>query len=564
MISMTLSNFAAYLAQIAVLVIVCAGLPRVLGLRVPVVQYAFWRVVLLVCLLLPLVQAWKPVMAVDVITTQSATSVTTTLSSASAEPTAPSSIQRINPVAALMFIVLAGAVARLLWIAIGVARLHALRRASATQTAAGFEDLCASIGTDAPILWSSQVRHPVSFGLRRPVVLLPVALKAVDPATQRAVVAHELHHVKRRDWGWLLAEELLRAIFWFHPAMWWLISRVQLARETVVDELTILVTNARRTYLDALLAFADDAAFASSSAFSARRHLFHRVMLLSKEGDMSSVRVAAGSGLLIAALAAGGWTATKVFPLYTTVVAAQSQTPARDPLPKRGVQDAAAYHRQAVLLWEQARRASVSPQEQFELLSQGVVAENRALDLNPDYVEALTYKNILLRMLANLTADPVEGKQLLREADELRGRAIEIRKMHPYEPKPGEPLPPPPPPPPPPASAASDVMSPRFAEEVTVRRPLRIGGNVKAPAKVHNVRPVYPPLAQAARVQGVVIAEVLIDESGAVVDARVLRSIPLLDQAALDAVLQWRFAPTYVDGVPRNVLMTVTVSFQIE
>ena len=64
--------------------------------------------------------------------------------------------------------------------------------------------------------------------------------------------------------------------------------------------------------------------------------------------------------------------------------------------------------------------------------------------------------------------------------------------------------------------------------------------------------------------QGVVILEVLIDEAGFVTDARVLRSIPLLDEAALEAVLQWRYTPTYVDGVARNVVMTVTVHFQIE
>src|SRR4029453_2678602 len=99
-------------------------------------------------------------------------------------------------------------------------------------------------------------------------------------------------------WGWIFAEELIRSVFWFHPAVWWLVSRVQLARETVVDELSILVTNARRTYLDALLAFADDSTISPSPAFSARRHLFHRVMLLSKEGEMSSLRVTVGSAVL--------------------------------------------------------------------------------------------------------------------------------------------------------------------------------------------------------------------------------------------------------------------------
>ena len=63
---------------------------------------------------------------------------------------------------------------------------------------------------------------------------------------QRAVLSHELIHVQRRDWMWLVVEEVVRAVFWFHPGVWWLISRVQLAREEVVDELAMLATGTRR------------------------------------------------------------------------------------------------------------------------------------------------------------------------------------------------------------------------------------------------------------------------------------------------------------------------------
>jgi protein TonB len=106
--------------------------------------------------------------------------------------------------------------------------------------------------------------------------------------------------------------------------------------------------------------------------------------------------------------------------------------------------------------------------------------------------------------------------------------------------------PPPPPPPPPPAA------------------PVRVGGNIKPPNKVKNVPPVYPPIAQSARVQGVVIIEATIGTNGKVTDARVLRSIPLLDQAALDAVRQWEFTPTLLNGVPVPVIMTVTVNFTLQ
>ena len=91
--------------------------------------------------------------------------------------------------------------------------------------------------------------------------------------------------------------------------------------------------------------------------------------------------------------------------------------------------------------------------------------------------------------------------------------------------------------------------------------PFRIGGGIAPPTKVVNVDPVYPPEARAARVQGVVIMDVTLDPTGAVSDVDVLRSVPLLDEAAVAAVSQWRYEPTLVDGVPVPILLTVTVNF---
>ena len=109
-------------------------------------------------------------------------------------------------------------------------------------------------------------------------------------------------------------------------------------------------------------------------------------------------------------------------------------------------------------------------------------------------------------------------------------------------------IPPAPPPPPPPGWPANAV---------------RVGGNVSQPTKTKHVAPVYPPLAQSASVQGVVIIEAIIGGDGKVQDARVLRSIPLLDQAALDAVKQWEFTPTMLNGSPVAVIMTVTLQFTL-
>jgi protein TonB len=92
---------------------------------------------------------------------------------------------------------------------------------------------------------------------------------------------------------------------------------------------------------------------------------------------------------------------------------------------------------------------------------------------------------------------------------------------------------------------------------------LRVGGNIRPPQKIVNVAPIYPQEAQDARVQGVVILEVKVDADGSVAEAWVLRSIPLLDQAALDAVRQWRYSPTLLNGVAVPVVMTVTVNFSL-
>ena len=106
------------------------------------------------------------------------------------------------------------------------------------------------------------------------------------------------------------------------------------------------------------------------------------------------------------------------------------------------------------------------------------------------------------------------------------------------------PLPPPPPPPAP-------------------RAPVRIGGQIQAPALVKRVPPVYPPLAVNAKVQGVVILEATVGRDGRVEDVEVLRSVPLLDKAAIDAVRQWVYAPLLLNGQAERFILTVTVSFSL-
>jgi len=92
---------------------------------------------------------------------------------------------------------------------------------------------------------------------------------------------------------------------------------------------------------------------------------------------------------------------------------------------------------------------------------------------------------------------------------------------------------------------------------------VRVGGQIKEPTKTKNVPPVYPDIAKQARVQGIVILECTISPQGRVTDVKVLRGIPLLDQAGIDAVKQWQYTPTLLNGVPVPVIMTVTVNFRL-
>ena len=87
---------------------------------------------------------------------------------------------------------------------------------------------------------------------------------------------------------------------------------------------------------------------------------------------------------------------------------------------------------------------------------------------------------------------------------------------------------------------------------------------MQIPRKIANVEPVYPNVARAARIQGVVILEATIDARGRVVDVRVLRSVPALDEAAIEAVRRWIYTPTLLNGVPVPIVMTVTVNFKLQ
>ena len=112
------------------------------------------------------------------------------------------------------------------------------------------------------------------------------------------------------------------------------------------------------------------------------------------------------------------------------------------------------------------------------------------------------------------------------------------------------------------AVAAKEKAAAAARAKARLTPPVRVGGQIRAPIKVKDVPPVYPAIARSARVAGVVTIEATIGPDGKVLDTKVVRSIPLLDQAALDAVRQWEYTPTLLNGVPVPVTVTVTIKFE--
>ena len=107
------------------------------------------------------------------------------------------------------------------------------------------------------------------------------------------------------------------------------------------------------------------------------------------------------------------------------------------------------------------------------------------------------------------------------------------------------------------------LLQPAFPDpaRTAVDQPVRIGGNVAPPRKVKDVAPVLSTQAIQAGIRGSVVLEIVVDQTGKISQATVLRSLPFLDQAALDCVKQWEYTPLVIDGMPRSVVMTVTVTF---
>jgi TonB family protein len=180
------------------------------------------------------------------------------------------------------------------------------------------------------------------------------------------------------------------------------------------------------------------------------------------------------------------------------------------------------------------------------VIESGLSALEKALQINPQYDDAMAYMNLLIRERADLRDTAEEWKRDVAIADEWVTKALATKKAKAER------------------RSANGVLSdrppPSRTDSVTPQR-IRVSGDVVQRQRLRDVPPVYPELAKQARITGIVRLDIVIDKQGRVSDIKVISGHPLLIPAALEAVKQWEYNPTLLNGQPVEVFTEVSVPF---
>ena len=425
---------------------------------------------------------------------------------------------------------------------------------------------------------------PCVAGLVRPVLLWPDGVdRQLTDAQLDAIVAHELAHVRRRDNVAAAAHAVVEILFWFHPLVWWIGARLTEERERACDEAVLQSGAAPDVYADGLLkvcecslgAPAVGVAGIDGSTLTHRieaimtPHTPHslgrlrRALLVAAVVGLAAGPVAAGAlnkrapqaspggitgvvtdqmggymaGVSITVRSASGMTRTAVsddFGRYLIVGVPPGEYDVRF------TRSAFKAHSVMRVLVGDGTDAVVNA-----TLEVGALSEALTLTSTPDAPPAIdpsapAMEAELLAQVAQ-APDDIEGHLALAQLYYRQERFAESEAS---------------------MRRAADLIAQRAAgqqSDFVVTLPQ--GGNVTEPRKIRDVKPIYPAIARTARVTGIVIIEATVAADGTVRDPRVLRSVPLLDAAALGAIRQWLFTPTRLNGVPVDVIMTATMSF---
>ncbi len=582
--------------SIQTLALTAAGVLAALTLANAKARLIFWQGLLLALLLLPAIEPWqiRPIVVVKA----APMAIPASQTAGVAEPGAHWQPEW------WVLLIAAGAAFRLIWIGAGFLRLRNFRRKATPLTELPFPF------TSSAARWyiSEIVPGPVTYGWLRPSILLPARVMRLPAPFREAIACHELTHVRRRDWLFVLAEEAVRSALWFHPAVWYILSRIQLAREQVVDHEVVRLTEDRECYLEALIEVAAQKLrpdLAPAPLFLRKRHLASRVAAVLKEVSMSTPRIAARLTAAFSAMVLAACVAVLFVPFVSP-----AQTVMDDP----GITvdpGGTLLHRAAI---HNPSAASGTVTIEASLSAKGEVTDARVLagpeDLRKEALASVLqwhYSPGLSRVEVSVHFDPPataprpapsrglvspipasvgsatvvkgidflgfspEAEQDLRNrlpihpgdtvTAEVRARVIaavaefDSHAVAAFTQRPG--------PDGAPVLMLRVIVTPGAIAVAIQQQPRNIGSDIMAANKIQNVIPVYPPLAKSARIQGVVKLAVTVGTDGAVRDAQIVSGHPLLVQAARDAVMQWAYKPTLLNGEPVEVQTTVDVNFTL-
>ena len=315
-LEMGLANLWFYSLQTGLLILVGGLLPWIFRLHEPGGLYHYWRLLLAGCLIL----VFQPGIPEPL-----PASLALPLVEELVLPTSPLTVAETSQAPSVYplfgILLVSGIVLRLIWLAVGFYRLRRLRRRTRRlDVPPQLQVLTEEVGVSARFRLSSEVSGPVTFGWVRPVIVFPELFAELDEGMQRAVACHELLHVKRQDWFWNTLEEVVRTVFWFHPGFHWLIDRIQLTREQVVDRESIVLLGSRKTYLKSMVEIArwdNPVPPLPAPLFLKECQLSRRVRLLLqlREAKMSKMKSAIPLTACFVVLAATGWWSMAALPL---------------------------------------------------------------------------------------------------------------------------------------------------------------------------------------------------------------------------------------------------------
>ena len=436
----------------------------------------------------------------------------------------------------------------------GLARLAAIA-ASAQPAGAGrcdrlAREIARAYGITRPVrlLYGSHPAMVMTWGVIRPTVILPESARAWTTDRLRVVLCHELAHIHRGDWGTQLAAELLRAVYWFNPFAWIACRRLRLDSEHACDDAVLNAGVAAPAYathlLDLARACSHRGAWSPALPVARPSGLERRVraMLnahLDRHPLTRRARVTTALAFFAFAVSLAGVASFAQGPFAT--VAGSITDPQHAALPNAtlSITNSETKARNEVRSDSSGRYEFVGlPPGDYvlEATVQGFRNYRTTLALNGQQVDRDLVLDVgtLEETITVIDSDD-PPPAVNPEIEERIGRRREAR-----------------------AAQRAAVGCPALQPGI-----VPIGGNIRPPVKLVDVRPEYPLALRREKIGGTVNIEARIGTDGSVKEALPDPSAhPELARAAVDAVREWRFDETLLNCVPIEVSMTVQVTFK--